>query len=324
MSDVTQTPPAGRTTEIPWIGLAWAALAVMALALGAILWFWPEISAWATARQREAQTLLAQSLQAVRAGDAAAIWTLIGACGLYGLVHAVGPGHGKVLISGAALASRRAAWRMAGIGFAASLTQAATAILLIYGALGLFSATTGWATGMAEQWLAPLSFLAIAVVGLWIVRRGVRTLRRLSASDDERAHAHDHPGECHAGCRHAPTAEEVTRAETWWDVAALIGSIGARPCSGALIVLAIAWQFELYALGIAGAVAMAAGTGIVVAGSALAATMVRDAGGLRADRPDRIRLFAAVQIAAGLLIAAASLSMIGSGLGGPAPGGLLR
>lgn len=98
----------------------------------------------------------------------------------------------------------------------------------------------------------------------------------------------------------------MEQAEGWREVAALTLSIGARPCSGALIVLAIAWNFQLYWAGALSALAMAVGTGLVVASVALVAALYRDAHQLRGDDTTSVRLFGWVQIGSGALVAALS------------------
>ena len=309
------------------------AAGAVSLALIACVAMWGgDLVQWATLQQKTLQTDLARAVNAVRAGDPTAVAALIGISALYGLAHAIGPGHGKMLIGGAALASRRTSWRMAGIGLLASLAQALSAIVIVYGALGLFSAASGATIAAAERYLTPLSFAAIALVGLWIAVRGVRLLTRMAdeAAHGGHDHTHSHAGHdhaCHAGCRHGPTVEEAERIETWRDVAALVASIGVRPCSGALIVLVIAWRFELYWVGAASAVAMALGTGAIVAGAALIATSLRDAGGFRGAEPAQLTRFAWLQIAAGGAVAFLSAAMAVSaiqtgGSAGPLGGGL--
>lgn len=306
----------------PWALRALAAGVLIGLA--ALIWFWPEISAWAIEQRRLLQTDLARAVNAIRGGDWAAAAALISASALYGFMHAVGPGHGKILIAGAAVASRRTAWRMAGIGVLASLAQALTAILVVYGVLGALALGGSAALGVAEGLLAPLSAGAIALVGLWMVVRGLRLWRA------DHGHHHDHDDSaghsCHAGCRHGPTAAETEMLTTWRDVGALIASIGARPCSGALIVLVICWRFELYAVGALSAVAMALGTSLVVSGAAIAATTLRDAGALTdgGDPSTTRRRVALLHIAAGSLVAILSLATLAALIGDPSTAGLIR
>lgn len=80
------------------------ALAVLALAL----WFtvpWSGLMAWAVEAQRGFQEAMARALRAVQSGEPTAVMALCTATAAYGFVHALGPGHGKVLLGGAALAS---------------------------------------------------------------------------------------------------------------------------------------------------------------------------------------------------------------------------
>ena len=83
--------------------------------------------------------------------------------------------------------------------------------------------------------------------------------------------------ECGCGHRHGPTVEEVQNLKGWRDALALIGAIAIRPCTGAVIVLVIAWQTGLYALGLAAVTAMALGTGAFTAMVALASVSAREA-----------------------------------------------
>ncbi|MEO1544079.1 MAG: hypothetical protein AAFR75_08690 [Pseudomonadota bacterium] len=331
-------------------------IAILAVLCIAYLVFWTDVSAWARAQQRIVQNELARSLTAMRGGDVWAVWGLIGLCATYGIVHALGPGHGKILISGAAAASRRTAFRMGLIGFAASLMQAVSAIVLVYGGMGLLAVSSGWAIGTTERILAPASYGAMAIIGLWLCWRGTCLAYTMSGqatvyrpshdhSDHhhvhvpghhhEKVHHHDHHDhsahEHHAhhadgadcGCKHMPTADDAERAEGWRDIAAMILSIGIRPCSGALIVLVIAWHFGMYITGALSAIAMAVGTGCVVAGVAVFATHLRQFTAREQHADERgLMVFAGLQIMAGLLVAGASIALMITSLQAPITSGL--
>ena len=73
------------------------------LAAGAAMWAivpWVDIQHWAAGEQRTFQNAMARALRGIQAGDPLAVWTLCGATAAYGFFHALGPGHGKVLIGG--------------------------------------------------------------------------------------------------------------------------------------------------------------------------------------------------------------------------------
>ncbi len=312
-------------------------LPLLVFALAA-LWLWPgggmeRIGTWAAQGQREAQSALARTLRALRQGEAGALAGLMGLCFLYGVFHAAGPGHGKVLIGGYGLGRRVAALRLAGLALASSLAQSATAVLLVLAGIGVIGWTRTQVTGLADGVLNLASYGAIAMVGLWLVLRGLRHLWRTGASVGGSGHAdpHDHPHHDHAhhqdhhphdhgpdcGCTHAhgPSPEQAARVHSLRDALMLIGAIAIRPCTGALFLLIIAWRMDLLAAGIGGAFAMGLGTATITVAAALASVWVRASSldRIRAALPDprlAARAAALTELGAGLLIALVALSLL--------------
>lgn len=253
---------------------------------------------WALRQQQAAQAMLAARIQALRAGDPAAFWSLVGLCAGYGFLHALGPGHGKALIAGAAVGTRATARRMALIAVAGSLAQATVAIAIVYGALALFAATARGTVEGTEHWATLLGNLAVALVGAWLLARGLRALRPRGRARRVAGHAH-----CGCGHAHGPTPEEAARATTLRATLGLVAAMAARPCTGALVVLVLAWRFGLPGAGIAAVVAMGLGTAAFTGLVALAAVSGRDAAFLAAGEGGRARLLGpGLQIAAGTLI----------------------
>ncbi len=285
-------------------------------ALLALGWFWAsggfdQLAFWAAGEQREFQNQIAGALRAVRAGQPEAVMLLLSVCFAYGFFHAVGPGHGKVLVGGYGLGRRVPVWRLAGIGLAASLGQAVTAVVLVYAGVAVLNLGRQQLVGVTERVMAPASYAAIALVGCWLVWRG---LRRLSAARSESGghghhhhhHDHDHGEVCSdCGHRHGPSLEEVEQAGTLREALILIGSIAARPCTGAIFVLILTWQMGIALTGIAGAFAMALGTGVVTVGVGLMSVGMRGglAGAASAWRVAGVAL-PMIELSAGLVVAA--------------------
>ncbi|MCE0504686.1 hypothetical protein LR948_04935 [Roseivivax sp. GX 12232] len=256
-----------RALKLSLLALAVTAV-VLALAGGAS----GEIAAW----QRDFQNDLAGALRALQGGDRGASAAILGLCFAYGVVHAIGPGHGKVLIGGYGVGRSVAIGPLSLIALAASLGQALTALALVGAGFGLLSLTRVQMTGLADGALALVSFSAIGLIGLWLAFRGLRGLWALRGAEAAQAHGHDHGGHC--GHAHMPSAEEIARATRPRDVAALIGSIAIRPCTGALFLLVIAWYIDLVWIGVLGTFAMALGTAAVtVAVAAISVTSRRAA-----------------------------------------------
>ncbi|MEI4487069.1 hypothetical protein V8J36_12805 [Frigidibacter sp. MR17.14] len=303
-----------------------------ALALAALLWWLAggshaaEAYRWASARQLEVQNAMAGAIRAIKAGRPHAVLSLCGLAAAYGFVHALGPGHGKVVLGGAALASRATAARMFAIGAAASLAQALAAILLVALGVKLFSLGSDQASRLAEGWLATLSRVFIALIGATLVWRGARLLLRGSlpafalakisrggaqsargqsphAAPHDHHHHHDHCGCTHD---HGPAPEAVAALASPREALALILSVAARPCTGAIFLLVIAWRFGIPGAGALAVLAMGLGTAAfntLAIGGGLAARRLAWAGA-RASSGRAQAVAGGLTLAGGLVILA--------------------
>lgn len=261
-------------------------LSVIVLVIAAAaLWAWQsgafdQLAAWAASEQRAFQNQIARTLRGIRAGDAGAVGLLLTLCFSYGFFHAIGPGHGKVVIGGYGL-GRQVPWkRLSLISLASSLAQAVTAIAVVYAGIWIFQLGREALVGVTENYMAPLSYAAIGLIGLWLVWRGLRRLRTGANHDHTHHHDHDHDHDGHGTCNtcghsHGPTVEQASNTNTLREALVLIGGIALRPCTGALFVLIITWQMGIALAGIAGAFAMALGTATVTIAVGLAAVGVR-------------------------------------------------
>lgn len=285
-------------------------LIACAVLLGLVALWWQggfdRLALWAAQQQREFQNAIAAALRAARASQPGAVAALLSACFAYGLAHAAGPGHGKVLIGGYGLARRVPMLRLSAIALISSLGQAVTAVALVYAGVGLLSAGREAMVGATEDFLAPASYAAIALIGGWLVWRGAKRL----GGQKRDAAAEDHAVCADCGHRHGPSLAEVDRAATWREAAILIGGIAIRPCTGALFVLIITWQMGIGPLGIAGAFAMALGTGLFTIAVGLGAGMLRGgmlAGVARSPRAAMVAATVEVLAGAAVLILATEL-----------------
>ncbi|AFK52344.1 nickel/cobalt transporter [Tistrella mobilis] len=270
------TPPPAPVTEA----------AVGAGILGPVLM---QIITW----QGELNALISGRLgEAVREGTILPALTVIGLAFVYGLLHAAGPGHGKVAVAGY-LAGRPADARTSMVmGVAISLMQGAVAILVI-GGLALILGRQGLGRMTDPLALELASYALIATMGGWMI---VNLLRGRAAcghdhghhdhghhDHDDHAHhdhghhdhghhdyGHDHSSGCHA-CghdhhhddhdhgHHAPPARR--HPDAFWG---MIVAAGIRPCSGAILLLLFSMSQGAFLLGVTGVVAMSLGSAITV------------------------------------------------------------
>ncbi|PLS21795.1 nickel/cobalt transporter [Neptunicoccus cionae] len=264
-------------------------IAVAAAVALLLLWIsggFDAIAVWAASMQRDFQNAMAGSLRALRAGNPGATLGLMGVCFAYGFFHAVGPGHGKILIGGYGLGARVAMMRLAGIALVSSLAQALTAVVLVYSGVLLLGWGSKQLVGAAEDYFAPASYGAILLVGAWLILRGVRKLwRGRGVEDHVHSHHHSHDDHDHSGhgevcadCghRHGPTPEEAANVTSLRDLLVLVGAIAMRPCTGAIFLLILTWRMGIVTAGIMGTFAMALGTASVTVAVALAAVGLRE------------------------------------------------
>lgn len=261
---------------------------------------------WASEQQRETQTALARGLRELRAGAPDALVGFASLCFAYGFFHAIGPGHGKLVVGGYGLASRASAWRLSMIAVAGSLMQGAMAVALVFGGVTLLQATRDQITDTGEDFLAPLSMAAIGAIGLWLMVRGARRVRRLSV------HRMDADGHCHScGHAHGPDPEAVARSTGWRASLALVAGMGVRPCTGAVFVLILGWRMGIEAAAIVGTFAMALGTASVTVLVALGAVGMRAAAlSSLGDSRTAHQIAAGIEIALGGLVAVIAAGLL--------------
>ncbi|MFN3972209.1 MAG: nickel/cobalt transporter [Gemmobacter sp.] len=306
------------------------------------------VARWAAEGQREAQNALAGALRRLRGGDPGAFLALMGLAFSYGVFHAAGPGHGKLLIGGYGVARRVRLVPLATLALLSSLAQATTAVVLVYAGVFLLNWTRERVVGLAENLMLPASHAAVALIGLWLAWRGLRGLRRETDAKQRHArhdghghdHGHDHDhdhghghghGHDHAhhqgarhptqdttcvscGHRHGPTLDEVSRVTSLREGTALIAGIAMRPCTGALFLLVLTWQMGIGAAGIAGAYAMGLGTALITVAVATLAVWSRE-GALATLASGRLaRALPVLELAAGAAIALVSLGLLRASL----------
>jgi len=286
--------------------LRFGAIVLCGLAMGAAAWNiipWFDIQQWAAGEQRTFQNVMAGALRGIQAGDPRAVWTLCSATAAYGFFHALGPGHGKVLIGGAALASGATLKRLSILTVLSSLAQAATAILLVGSLYFVLQISSADLSDLTEAWFAPVSYAAIAAIGAVLLFRGARSWYEISQAK-QTAHS------C-CGHAHGPSIKDVATLTSARDAVAMIASIAMRPCTGALFVLVIAARFDAFAVGCLAVITMGLGTAafnLTVATSGVAARRLAGLGAR--DHQAMQAVSATLHVTGGVLIIAISIGML--------------
>lgn len=282
--------------------------------------FFGQVSAWQSHFYR-------QLTGAVRAwqADGGAAWALIGLSFAYGVFHALGPGHGKAVISSYVLANRQTARNGALLALASALIQALVAIALVAVLALIFNATAATMNN-ATRWLELGSYALVTLLGAWLVWvKAIRPLLRTRAGRAaegamlDHGHGHGHGHDCGCGHAHAPASEQVSGPLNWRRAGTAILAVGLRPCSGALIVLVFALAQGFFLAGVASALAMGLGTGLTVAALACLAVAAGGAAtriGSRLSSAGAARLRYGVEALAALAVLLLGVMLLGGVIAG--------
>lgn len=245
-------------------------------------------------------------VQAVRAAktDGHGALLLVGLSFAYGVFHAAGPGHGKAVISSYLLADGGTLRRGAALSLAAGVVQALGAIAFV-GILALLLGATAVTMARAMNVVEIAAYGGIAVFGLYLTITKLRALVRV-------ARGHElHGADCGCGDSHAP--DPVLLAQGGWRRAAVaVVSAGARPCSGAILVLTFALSQGVFFTGVLSAFAMGLGTALTVTAIAALAVYGKRLAVRLAGRDSRWASLArgGVEVAAAVLVMLFGLALL--------------
>jgi nickel/cobalt exporter len=240
----------------------------LAAVAGLYLWQAPAINAGVSqylltvqSLQRGLHLSLSDALRAIQTDGFGASLMLVALSFFYGVFHAAGPGHGKVVISTYLLSHESQLRRGVILSFAAALVQGLTAIVLVSSAVWLLDLSMRQTRGMVND-VEVVSFALITLVGLLIIGTRLRRLRKSPVT----ATATDHHHHAGAACDHShgPSAGDLDAVLSLRTFISIILSIGIRPCSGAVIVLLLANSLDLGVAGLFAVLAMSLGTALTI------------------------------------------------------------
>ncbi|MCE0491300.1 nickel transporter [Pantoea sp. Mb-10] len=198
--------------------------------------------------QIQLHRLLVTHLLQLNSGQLAAGGWLAGVTFIYGILHAVGPGHGKFIVSSWLSTHQPPRGIALCVPLLGSLLQGVSAIAFVFILAIGFNLTTG-DLSQSRWYLEKASALFIATLGVMMIINALR------------APMHQHHDHGHCGHSHGVTASLNDSWRTWLGI---IIATGVRPCSGALTVLLFASVIGITRWGVFAVMTMACGTGITL------------------------------------------------------------
>lgn len=235
---------------------------------------------WARDEQQVYYGTMSSALHALKkSSSSAAAWTLLALGFGYGVFHAAGPGHGKVVISSWLLATENDLKRGLLVAFFSSMFQALTAIVLV-SVLFLLVTSVGGVVRDVTAYLESASYAMISAIGFYLMwtalkfwlRRKPHVQRMMpnKVSNDftfeivNQHHNVDHVHDEHCGHAHAPEPADLRGDWSLNKALSLSIAIGLRPCTGAILVLLSANALGLFWAGVASTLAMGFGVFLTV------------------------------------------------------------
>ena len=222
------------------------------------------IGASVVALQSRINRTINAQLMEIKAGDKPwALWggLLIGF--LYGVFHALGPGHGKSVIVGYFLGREAHPWRGIAMAGWISLSHVVGAIVIV--TVVHFILAQSLASPVDEvDGLRVFSYAAILLIGLGMLWSALR------GGGHAHAHSHDHHGHDHAHGAHCARVPGARKEQGLLGFAA-----GFIPCSGAILILVFALTNGIVWSGIAMTLAIAVGMAITLSVMGVGSILVR-------------------------------------------------
>ena len=203
----------------------------------------------------------------------------------YGVLHAIGPGHGKFVVSTFLLSRRARILQGVVMSAAAAFVQALSAIMLVGGFVLVLRISAREVLDRAGS-LELASYAFITLVGcsmIWDVATRRACCARADEPDHHHDHAHNHDHDHDHDHDHAydhhrhPEGAGGTHPSGWLSVIATGAAVGVRPCSGAILVLLFTLANAILPVGIVATLAMGLGVAITVSVVSLTTLGVRRA-----------------------------------------------
>ncbi len=179
---------------------------------------------------------------------------------VYGLLHAMGPGHRKTVVFSYYLTRTAPAYEPALIGFALSCIHglSAVALMVIFREVsGSFTAKTN----DASIYMEGISFLLLAILAIYSLWNG---LRRLRGTSECSCAVHQHKKKTHNGACEKDSAATHTHEKARLRML-LLSSV--YPCPSIIMIAVLTLSLDIWVVGILSAVTLSIGMSIPIIAS---------------------------------------------------------
>ena len=228
--------------------------------------------------QKVLREKLTAAISAMKSGDWGAIWKFLLICLVYGMLHALGPGHGKSIVVGYFIA-RRGRWRQGvALGAGITVTHTMSAVILLLILYAIFKATVFNAFETGRIGIERASYALIMLTGVLLVVLAIRDVfkshkgcgcpARLDAAKASAAEG----SVALAGSADAGALPPVAR---WREILGVAAVTGIVPCPAVALIVLFCLLNSMVALSLLGALVICIGMTITNVAFGIAAVAFR-------------------------------------------------
>ena len=223
--------------------------------------------------QKVLREKLTAAISAMKSGDWDAIWKFLAICLVYGMLHALGPGHGKSIVVGYFIA-RRGRWRQGvALGAGITMTHTMSAVILLLILYAIFKATvfTAFETGCIG--IERASYALIMLTGVLLVVLGIKDFvtqrKQAKIAAEEGTVAQD------GDCAEPGAANALPPVARWREILGVAAVTGIVPCPAVALIVLFCLLNSMVALSLLGALVICIGMTITNVAFGIAAVAFR-------------------------------------------------
>lgn len=196
-------------------------------------------------QQKKLRENIATKITAMKNGESGIIWTFLLICFLYGMLHALGPGHGKSIVVGYFLA-RKGKWKHGiALGAGITFTHTLSAVILLFVLYGILKAAVFPTFELGRQGIEKVSYGLVCFTGLLLIGIAIHDLVKLLRN---RRTDENKTGEV-----------AVSKNTSWKELIGVAAVTGIVPCPAVALIVLFCLLNSMVALALASAGAVCVG-----------------------------------------------------------------
>lgn len=226
--------------------------------------------------QKVLREKLTAAISAMKNGDWDAIWKFLAICLVYGMLHALGPGHGKSIVVGYFIA-RRGRWRQGvALGAGITVTHTMSAVLLLLVLYAIFKTTVFNAFETGRVGIERASYALIMLTGVLLVVLAIRDVIK-SRKGCECAAGIDAAEEAaqDGACAESGSGIALPPIARWREIIGVAAITGIVPCPAVALIVLFCLLNSMVALSLLGALVICVGMTITNVAFGIAAVAFR-------------------------------------------------